>query len=91
MGDAAVEFWAGDKLLGRPRPAPDGKSFQLDLDQVGSLEGLSVRAGGKRIDQAPARTTARLAAPATNPARLRPTSSIPASKVPIGRSAASTS
>src|SRR5690349_15594381 len=53
MGDAAVEFWAGDKLLGRPRPAADGKSFSLELGNAGSLTELSVRAGGKRIDKAP--------------------------------------
>ncbi|WP_433306610.1 hypothetical protein ACQP2F_21270 [Actinoplanes sp. CA-030573] len=49
MGDAAVEFWSGDKLLGRPRPAPDGKTFTLD--DATSLGDLTVRAGGKRIDR----------------------------------------
>jgi hypothetical protein len=57
MGNAAVEFWAGDKLLGRPRPASDGKTFSLELGEVDSLSGLTVKAGGKRIDEvAPART-----------------------------------
>ena len=71
MGDAAVEFWAGDKLLGRPRAAADGATFSLGLDQVPSLSGLSVRAGGKRLDQAPAHTPASRAAVAAPPARTQ--------------------
>ncbi|MEV6597160.1 hypothetical protein AB0M36_09900 [Actinoplanes sp. NPDC051346] len=50
MGDAAIEFFSGDRLLGRPNPQPDQRTFTLDLDRVGSLDGLSVRAGGKRLD-----------------------------------------
>ncbi|MFI5898326.1 hypothetical protein ACIA5D_50445 [Actinoplanes sp. NPDC051513] len=67
MGDAAVEFWAGDKLLGRPRPAADGKSFSLELGQVKSLSELSVRAGGKRIDKAPETPALRKSAVSSGP------------------------
>jgi hypothetical protein len=52
MGDAAVEFWAGDRLLGRPRPQQDQRTFRLDLGEVTSLHSLEVRAGGKRLDEA---------------------------------------
>jgi hypothetical protein len=55
MGDAAVEFWSADELLGRPRPHPDGRTFSLDLGVAGRLDDLSVRAGGRRIDAAPPR------------------------------------
>jgi len=68
MGNAAVEFWAGDKLLGRPRAAADGTTFSLPLDQVPSRKGLSVRAGGKRLDEAPARAPLSRAAIAAPPA-----------------------
>ncbi|GIM88406.1 hypothetical protein Ato02nite_001990 [Paractinoplanes toevensis] len=67
MGDAAVEFWSGDTLLGRPRPLADGRTFRLDLGQA-KLGDLSVRAGGKRLDQAPPAAAAKRAAPATAPA-----------------------
>ncbi|GGQ40149.1 hypothetical protein GCM10010166_03920 [Couchioplanes caeruleus subsp. azureus] len=51
MGDAAVEFWSGDRLLGRPRPGADQRTFTLDRGRLpGSLGDLSVRAGGKRLD-----------------------------------------
>ncbi|MDF3148640.1 hypothetical protein PBV88_47525, partial [Streptomyces sp. T21Q-yed] len=34
MGNARVEFYAGDQLLGRPAPAKDGRTFRLGLDGV---------------------------------------------------------
>ncbi|HEU5109590.1 MAG TPA: hypothetical protein VFT95_13690, partial [Micromonosporaceae bacterium] len=34
VGDAAVEFFAGDRRLGRPRPAADRRTFALDLSGV---------------------------------------------------------
>lgn len=64
MGDAAVEFWSGDKRLGRPRPHPDGRTFSLGLSGSVRLDDLTVRAGGGRIDQAPPRGTRRSAPPA---------------------------
>ena len=63
MGDAAVEFWAGDRLLGRPVPRPDQRSFSLDLGEVASLDSLQVRAGGKRLDAAAPTARSRAAAP----------------------------
>jgi hypothetical protein len=66
-GDAMVEFYAGDRLLGRPRAAQDQRSFRLDLDGVAArnLTGLQVRAAGRRLDAAPdaAGPSARAAVP----------------------------
>ncbi|GAB2947266.1 hypothetical protein GCM10023080_002380 [Streptomyces pseudoechinosporeus] len=52
MGDAAVEFYAGDRLLGRPMAAEDRRTFSLSLDGVrlGPVTELQVRAGGRRLD-----------------------------------------
>lgn len=52
MGDARVEFYAGDRLLGRPAPAKDGRTFRLGLDGVplDSPRELQVRAAGRRLD-----------------------------------------
>ncbi|GAA3777659.1 hypothetical protein GCM10022225_76910 [Plantactinospora mayteni] len=72
MGDAAVEFWSGDRRLGRARPHPDGRTFSLGLGGAGRLGELTVRAGGRRIDQDQPRGTRRAApiaaVPATQPA-----------------------
>jgi len=53
-GDARVQFFAGNRLLGTPRMGADGRSYRLDL-APGSLPdpaALQVRAGGRRIDAA---------------------------------------
>ncbi|MFD5862570.1 alpha/beta hydrolase [Streptomyces chartreusis] len=52
MGDARVEFYAGDRLLGHPAPAKDGRTFRLGLDGVrlDSVQDLQVRAAGRRLD-----------------------------------------
>jgi hypothetical protein len=50
MGDARVEFHAGDRLLGVPRAADDGRTFRLVLDQDTPLEDLRVLAAGRRLD-----------------------------------------
>ncbi|PZF91219.1 hypothetical protein C1I93_21810, partial [Micromonospora endophytica] len=63
LGGAAVEFWSGDQRLGRVRPHPDGRTFSLDLTGAVRVEDLSVRVGGRRIDQAPP-SVARGGAPA---------------------------
>ena len=70
MGDAAVEFYAGDRLLGRPRPAADGRTFRLDLAGVPDLSDLQVRAAGRRLDAAGAaqRAAASSRAAAAEPA-----------------------
>ncbi|OEJ29884.1 hypothetical protein AS594_33020 [Streptomyces agglomeratus] len=54
MGDARVEFYAGDRLLGRPVPAKDGRSFRLDFvgARIGQAKELRVMAGGRRLDAA---------------------------------------
>ncbi len=36
MGDARVEFHAGDRLLGRPAADPDGHTFRLPSGTPGS-------------------------------------------------------
>ncbi|MFF1451276.1 hypothetical protein ACFVYF_24540 [Streptomyces sp. NPDC058274] len=53
MGDAAVEFYAGDRSLGRPVADEDRHTLRLPLDGVrlGSAEELQVRAGGHRLDK----------------------------------------
>ncbi|MFC4069641.1 hypothetical protein [Actinoplanes subglobosus] len=68
-GDAAVEFWAGDRLLGRAAGAADLRTFTLRGGAVGRLTDLQVRIGGKRVDAAapPARKSLTKAAPATAP------------------------
>ncbi len=75
MGDARVEFYAGDRLVGRPTAEKDGRTFRLSLDDArGQLtDELQVRAGGRRLDAAPrhrAPRTARPATPAEPPAAL---------------------
>jgi hypothetical protein len=50
VGDAAVEFWEGDRLLGRPVPSPDHRMFTLDTVEVTDPSQLSVRAGTRRLD-----------------------------------------
>jgi hypothetical protein len=52
MGDAAVEFYAGDRLLGRPRAEPDHRTFRLPLERARNLKDLQVRAAGRRLDAA---------------------------------------
>ncbi|MDG4786969.1 hypothetical protein O7626_13690 [Micromonospora sp. WMMD1102] len=51
-GDAAVEFYAGDRLLGRPGAAGDQRTFRLLIDDVTArnLTDLRVRASGRRLD-----------------------------------------
>ncbi|MFE9020790.1 hypothetical protein ACFYNL_19805 [Streptomyces sp. NPDC007808] len=79
MGDARVEFYAGDRLLGRPEPAKDGRTFRLRLDGVrlDSVGDLQVRAAGRRLDAPGARSGARSAV--TVPRRL------PANEVDPGK------
>ncbi|WP_435971602.1 hypothetical protein [Streptomyces sp. Qhu_M48] len=62
MGDARVEFHAGDRLLGRPVAQKDGRSFQLPLGDLRLTEGteLRVTAGGRRLDAAGPARSARL-------------------------------
>lgn len=54
MGDARVEFRTGDRLLGVPKPAKDGRTFRLALDEARptQLSDLQVTAAGRRLDAA---------------------------------------
>ncbi|MFJ5302987.1 hypothetical protein [Streptomyces sp. NPDC088350] len=54
MGDARVEFHAGGRLLGVPRPAKDGRTFRLGLGGVApqQLTDLQVLSAGRRLDAA---------------------------------------
>lgn len=62
MGDAAVEFWSGDKLLGRAAPGDDKRSFRIPAPST--LSDLQVRAGGRRLDVARPKARRAAAAPA---------------------------
>nr|WP_221381584.1 hypothetical protein [Actinoplanes polyasparticus] len=48
-GDAVVEFYAGDRVLGRPSTT-DHRTFRLEVDRLPKPTELQVRAGGRRID-----------------------------------------
>jgi hypothetical protein len=50
IGDAAIEFWEGDRLLGRPTPTADHRTFTLDMAKVSDPRALAVRAGTRRLD-----------------------------------------
>ncbi|MFD0310061.1 hypothetical protein [Streptomyces sp. NPDC127119] len=54
MGDARVEFRTGDRLLGVPEPAKDGRTFRLALGETRPerLSDLQVTAAGRRLDAA---------------------------------------
>ncbi|WP_328939122.1 hypothetical protein OG288_36475 [Streptomyces tauricus] len=54
MGDARVEFRTGDRLLGVPKPARDGRTFRLALGETRpeQLSDLQVTAAGRRLDAA---------------------------------------
>ncbi|MGW3562604.1 hypothetical protein ACWDSL_01660 [Streptomyces sp. NPDC000941] len=54
MGDARVEFRTGDRLLGVPKPARDGRTFRLALHETRpkKLADLQVTAAGRRLDAA---------------------------------------
>ncbi|MEI5100577.1 hypothetical protein RB200_21205 [Streptomyces sp. PmtG] len=69
MGDARVEFYAGDRLLGRPSAADDQRTFRLKLDEsdVGAqdeLTDLQAHAGGRRLDKPEAAAPPQDVAPA---------------------------
>jgi len=74
VGDAAVEFHTGDRLLGRPGATPDQRTFRLVIDEATArdLTDLQVRAGGRRIDvpQAAAPPSGPAATPAFEVAQL---------------------
>ncbi|MDH6605402.1 hypothetical protein M2164_001037 [Streptomyces sp. SAI-208] len=65
MGDARVEFRTGDRLLGVPRPAKDGRTFRLPLADTRPtrLTDLQVTAAGRRLDAAQDTDSSRPPAP----------------------------
>ncbi|WP_326742658.1 alpha/beta hydrolase family protein [Streptomyces sp. NBC_01768] len=83
MGDARVEFYTGERLLGRPVAAQDRRTFRMKLDGVrlGPVTGLKALAGGRRLDESGARRApdARRAAEAA-----KPTAPLPANPVDPG-------
>ncbi|WP_405818789.1 hypothetical protein OG241_27330 [Streptomyces sp. NBC_01390] len=75
VGDAQVEFLSGERLLGTPRPAADGRTFRLPLDGVrlGRTDDLRVEAAGRRLDAAGVNAAARerrSAGSSSGPSRL---------------------
>ncbi|MEV0226652.1 hypothetical protein [Streptomyces sp. NPDC050704] len=86
MGDAAVGFYSGDRLLGRPLAAEDGRTFSLDLAGVrlGRLTDLQVRAGGRRLD-APETPTATAPQRRRSTTATEPSAPLPANPVDPGR------
>ncbi|MFD4630878.1 hypothetical protein ACFVYR_09230 [Streptomyces sp. NPDC058284] len=80
MGDARIEFYSGDKLLGHPVAARDRRSFRLPLNgaRLGDAKKLKVLAAGRRLDEAGAdeRSRGRLAAPPTGSAALPPANKV---------------
>lgn len=83
MGDARVEFYSGDRLLGRPVAARDGRSFRLPLRgaRLGPVRQLKVLAAGRRLDEAGSGGTSRT--PRPDPA-VRPGAPLPANPVDPG-------
>ncbi|HEX2772529.1 MAG TPA: hypothetical protein VHN18_08890, partial [Micromonosporaceae bacterium] len=49
IGNAAIEFYAGDRLLGRAH-STDQRTFTVRIDGTEKLDDLQVRAAGRRLD-----------------------------------------
>ncbi|GAA1503737.1 hypothetical protein GCM10009730_03100 [Streptomyces albidochromogenes] len=84
MGDARVEFYAGDRLLGRPVAAKDGRSFRLDSAgaRIGPAKELRVMAGGRRLDAAGPDPASGTVSP---PPDRRAAAALPANEVDPGK------
>jgi hypothetical protein len=66
MGDARIEFFAGDRSLGVAQESADRRTFTLDVPALAAedLDDLRVRAAGRRLDRRdPAPRTAPRATP----------------------------
>ncbi|MEH0516175.1 hypothetical protein QBC31_36595 [Streptomyces sp. B21-079] len=86
IGDARVEFHAGDRLLGVPKQAEDGRTFRLALDEAGDapLKDLRALASGRRLDAPAAGSPARRhSSSATR--QPTPVAPLPANSVDPGR------
>ncbi|MFI0960401.1 hypothetical protein ACH4S8_03105 [Streptomyces sp. NPDC021080] len=90
ISDSGVAFYAGDRFLGRPAGAPDGRSFRLALGtaQLGKPSGLQARTGERRLDAAgaaPSRPTGP-DGPAERPGvSAQPSARLPANTVDPGK------
>ncbi|MFK4099536.1 hypothetical protein ACI2L1_05530 [Streptomyces sp. NPDC019531] len=83
IGDARVDFYAGDRLLGHPTPGKDGRTFRLGLEHgqsTSTLKGLEVRAGGRQLDAA-----GRTEAPRARRDAAQPPARLPANSVDPGK------
>ncbi|MEV6488582.1 hypothetical protein AB0M20_08100 [Actinoplanes sp. NPDC051633] len=69
IADAAVEFWSGDRLLGRAH-SRDFRTYTLVPDSPVKIEELEVRAAGRRLDLPPRARTKSRKAPVALPAAL---------------------
>ncbi|MBW4720329.1 alpha/beta hydrolase family protein [Saccharothrix obliqua] len=49
-GDAAIEFWDGDRRLGVPGPSADLRTYTLPDADVRGVDRLQVRSSGRRLD-----------------------------------------
>lgn len=83
VGDARIEFYAGDRLLGHPEPTKDQREFRLGLDgvRIGPTDELKVLASGRRLDAAGAARTPDARRPA---APVKPAAPLPANPVDPG-------
>ncbi|MGW4144815.1 hypothetical protein ACWELV_50485, partial [Streptomyces mirabilis] len=82
VGDARVEFHAAGRLLGLPKEAEDGHTFQLALHGATPLKDLQVLAAGRRLD-APADNTGER--PRNSLTVAQPPAPLPANSVDPGR------
>ncbi|MFF1703174.1 hypothetical protein [Streptomyces sp. NPDC058252] len=84
VSDSGVEFYAGDRLLGRPVGSRDGRTFVLPLPDARreELSDLRARAGGRRLDVAGAAE----AGPSRRPGvTAQPPTRLPANAVDPGK------
>jgi hypothetical protein len=65
-GDAAVEFYAGDRPLGRPTTT-DHRTFRLSVEEPPEPGEFQVRAAGRRLDVPPPKGSATNSAPLPAP------------------------
>ncbi|MFD6551147.1 hypothetical protein [Streptomyces sp. NPDC058398] len=84
ISDSGVAFYSGDRFLGRPLGAPDGRSFRLALGpaQVGKPSDLQARAGERRLDAAGAGRN-RSAGPKEEPGERSGLSAQPSTRLPV--------
>lgn len=61
LSDARIEFWSGERLLGTPKPAADGRTFSLPLSAplARPHPTLRVTLGGRPLDRVGGRVLSR--------------------------------